>query len=157
MSPINPNAPIFPEKDVALIPVYDEPYDPNDFPEAGTPPQTVDPDIDWQAVDINLLPGVPGQRGATGPRGPAGPAGANGAAGPVGPQGPAGVTQTIAYAHTQNAVSSTWSITHNLGFRPNVTTINSAGTNIEGIVEHTNENFLTITFSIAGTGTAYLS
>ena len=153
MSPINPNAPIFPEKDVALIPVYDEPYDPNDYPEAGTPPQTVDPDIDWQAVDINLLPGVPGQRGATGPRGPAGPAGAAGATGPAGPAGPSG----SAYVHTQNTVSSTWSITHNLGVYPNVTTTDITGFIIEGTTTYPTINTVTVTFSIATSGFAYLS
>ena len=147
---INPNAPIYPEKDVALIPVYDEPYNPNDYPTAGTPPQTVDPEIDWQPVDINLLPGVPGQRGATGP---AGPAGAAGPTGPAGPQGPPGSSFTF----TQNAVSSSWSITHNMGFNPNVTTTNSAGMNIEGEIQYTSLNSLTINFSIATSGTAYLS
>jgi hypothetical protein len=54
-------------------------------------------------------------------------------------------------------VSSTWSITHNLGFRPNVTTIDSASMNIEGTVEHIDQNSLNVNFSIASTGTAYLS
>ena len=149
---------IYPEKDIALLQqpseVIDN-YDPSYF--------VVPNDQAQPEVDIAMLPGVPGQRGPAGPAGPTGPTGptgatgSTGATGATGPQGPVGPAPTIAYAHTQNTVSSTWSITHNLGFRPNVTTINSAGTNIEGIVEHTNENFLTITFSIAGTGTAYLS
>lgn len=151
MSPINPNAPIYPEQDIALIPNRDLPYNPNDYPAAGDPPQNVDPQIDWQEVDISLLPGVPGQRGATGPQGPVGPAG------PVGPQGPAGVTQVIAYTHVQNSVSSTWSITHNLGFYPNVTSVDSAGTSIEGTVTYTSATTLDLVFSVATSGKAYLS
>ena len=96
-------------------------------------------------VDINILPGVPGQRGPAGPTGPQGPKGAD------------GITQTIAYVHTQNAVSSTWSITHNLGFNPNVTTVDSAETGIEGTVTHNSANALTVTFGIATSGKAYLS
>jgi len=108
-------------------------------------------------VDINTLPGVPGQRGPQGPAGATGATGATGPTGPAGPQGPAGPTQTIAYTHTQNAVSSTWSINHNLGFKPNVTTVDSALFNIEGNVYHVDSNNLNIVFSIASTGTAYLS
>jgi hypothetical protein len=105
-------------------------------------------------VDISLLPGVPGQRGPTGPKGDTGP---QGPAGPVGPQGPAGITQVIAYTHVQNSVSSTWSITHNLGFYPNVTTADSAGTSIEGTVTYTSATTLEITFSVETSGKAYLS
>lgn len=149
---------IYPEKDVALLQQPDEVitnYDSNDF---GIPNDQAQPE-----VDIALLPGVPGQRGPAGPAGPAGAAGPTGATGPQGPEGPqgpagpVGPTPTIAYTHTQNAVSSTWSITHNLGFRPNVTTINSAFLNIEGTVEHTDANSLTIYFDIATSGVAYLS
>jgi hypothetical protein len=135
--------PIYPEKDVALLQQPDEVitnYDSNDF---GIPNDQAQPE-----VDIALLPGATG---------PAGPAGEDGAPGPQGEQGPPGETQTIAYTHTQNLVSSNWSITHNLGFYPNVTTINSASMNIEGTVEHINQNSLNVNFSIASTGTAYLS
>jgi len=131
----------YPEKDVALLPTRDEPYNPSDWGPSG-PPQEVDPDIDWQEVDISLLPGVPGQRG------------------PVGPQGPPGVdgeTQTIAYTHIQNEVSSTWSIIHNLGFYPNVSTTDVTGFGIEGTVNYVDTNSLIVTFGIATTGNAYLS
>lgn len=149
---------IYPEKDISLLQQPDEVitnYDPSDF---GIPNDQAQPE-----VDIALLPGVPGQRGPAGPAGapgapgPAGEDGADGAPGPEGPQGPPGETQTIAYTHTQNLVSSNWSITHNLGFRPNVTTIDSASMNIEGTVQHVSENSLNINFSIASSGTAYLS
>jgi len=100
---INPDAPILPEKDVALIPVYDEPYNPNDYPTAGTPPQTVDPLIDWQEVDINLLPGVPAQRGPTGPAGPTGVTGATGATGATGSSGVVSVTSPITNSGTSTS------------------------------------------------------
>ena len=98
-----------------------------------------------QVIDITLLPGVPGQRGPVGPQGPKGDPGEN--ATPV----------NIAYTHTQNTVSSTWNITHNLGFHPNVTTTDASGYSIDGSVNYTDSNSLTVTFSIATTGFAYLS
>lgn len=140
-----------PPKDVALIPVREEPYDPNDFPDNTPVLSQIDPQVDWAPVDIALLPGVTGQRGPQGEQGPVGPVG------PVGPQGPAGITQAIAYTHVQNSVSSTWSITHNLGFYPNVTTADSAGTSIEGTVNYTSATTLEITFGVATSGKAYLS
>jgi hypothetical protein len=141
---INPNAPIYPEKDTALIPNREQPYDPNDYPQAGTPPQTVDPQIDWQEVDISLLPGVPGQRG------PAGPTGATGATGPQGPSGQS-------FTYTPADARTTWIIAHNLGFNPNVTVSDSVGTEYFGQISYTNSNSLTLTFSQAVYGTAYLS
>jgi hypothetical protein len=153
--PINPNAPLLPEKDIALIPNRDEPYDPNDYPVEGqtTPPQTVDPEIDWQAVDISLLPGVPGQRGATGPSGPTGAAGATGPTGPQGPTGPSGQS----YSFTPDDSIAVWNITHNLGFKPSVQVINAIGTEFFGDVVYTNNNQLTVTFSAPVYGTIYLS
>jgi len=140
-----------PPKDVALIPVREEPYDPNDFPDNTPVLSQIDPQVDWAPVDIALLPGVTGQRGPQGEPGPVGPTG------PAGPQGPAGVTQVIAYTHVQNSVSSTWSITHNLGFYPNVTSVDSAGTSIEGTVTYTSATTLDLVFSVATSGKAYLS
>ena len=140
-----------PPKDVALIPVREEPYDPNDYPDNTPVLSQIDPQVDWAPVDIALLPGVTGQRGPQGIQGEVGPTG------PVGPQGPAGITQAIAYTHTQNSVSSTWSITHNLGFYPNVTSVDSAGTSIEGTVTYTSATVLELVFSVATSGKAYLS
>jgi hypothetical protein len=146
-----------PPKDIALIPVREEPYDPNDFPDDTPVLSQIDPQVDWAPVDIALLPGVTGQRGATGPSGPAGAVGPQGPAGPQGPQGIPGTTPTIAYTYTQNTVSSTWSITHSLNYKPNVTTTDASGFTIEGEVSYTTLNTVTITFGIATTGFAYLS
>jgi len=63
----------------------------------------------------------------------------------------------VAYTHTQGAASASWVITHNLGWNPNVTVQDSALTTVEGNVNYTNANSLTITFSGAFSGKAYLS
>jgi hypothetical protein len=79
-----------------------------------------------------------------------------GTPGPTGPAGPAGPSGS-SYVHTQNAVSSTWSITHNLGIYPNVTTTDITGFVIEGDTTYPTTNTVTVTFSVATTGFAYLS
>ena len=96
-------------------------------------------------TEVNVYQGQPGPQGVQGPQGE------------TGPQGPPGETQVISYTHTQNAVSSTWTINHNLGFYPNVVTQDSAGTTIEGSVHFVSVDQLTITFSVALSGKAYLS
>lgn len=82
-----------------------------------------------------------------------------------GPQGPAGtdgvqaddLIALVSKRHTQTSASSTWAITHNLNFYPNVTVFDSAGTMVEGTITHTDETALTITFSASISGKAYLS
>jgi hypothetical protein len=69
-----------------------------------------------------------------------------------------GINQpAIAYTHTQGTSSATWVINHNLGWNPNVTVQDSAYTTVEGNVSYTNINSLTVTFSGAFSGKAYLS
>ena len=99
-------------------------------------------------AEVAVYPGQPGPQGVKGDKGDTGA---------TGPQGPVGPAPTIAYTHTQNAVSSTWSITHNLGFYPNVSTVDVTDFGIEGAVSYNTLNSLTITFGIATTGKAYLS
>lgn len=82
-----------------------------------------------------------------------------------GPQGPAGlsgvqtgdVAELVSFRHIQNAVSDLWVINHNLNFYPNVTIYDSAGSMVEGTVDHTNAVSLTISFSDPISGKAYLS
>ena len=76
--------------------------------------------------------------------------------GPQGPPGPQGVSGGN-YMHTQNTSSNTWVITHNLGYHPSVTALDSAGTQVEGDVVWNSLNQLTVTFSAAFGGVAYLS
>lgn len=61
------------------------------------------------------------------------------------------------FTHDQMTPATVWSITHNLGFLPNVTAFDSAGTEIIGHIDHINQNSVTITFSSSNAGKAYLS
>ena len=128
--------------------------------------------------------GVQGVQGTQGPAG-SGAQGVQGVQGPIGPGGgvtlqqladavsgaalgstddlPEGVsnlyfkTSRVAYTHTQGVASSTWTINHNLGFYPNLTVQDSAGTIYEGEITYTDSVSLTVTFSSAFSGKAYLS
>jgi len=104
----------------------------------------------------------PGQGGARGPQGLQGAtgSGAQGTAGSQGTQGLQGIQGTnrqIAYVHTQGVSSATWTISHNLNFYPNITTMDSTGAICEGEIVYTNPNSLTVTFLAAFSGVAYLS
>jgi hypothetical protein len=61
------------------------------------------------------------------------------------------------YVFTQSSPSATWNITHNLGRRPSVTVVDSAGTVVIGEVTYTSDNALTIQFSAGFSGQAYLN
>jgi hypothetical protein len=61
------------------------------------------------------------------------------------------------YVHSQNTPSTSWEIDHNLGFFPNVTVVDSGETQVEGSVIYNNINRVTIEFSTAFAGKAYLS
>lgn len=67
------------------------------------------------------------------------------------------VIPLVSYTHTQSVASAQWDITHNLGFKPNVTTFNSAGDIVEGHLIHNSVNQLTMQFSSPFSGTAQLS
>ena len=80
----------------------------------------------------------------------------------VGPQGPTGATGPQGasggfFTFTQASPASTWTIAHNLGYRPNISVVDSAGSQVEGNAVWTDINNLTITFSGAFSGVAYLS
>lgn len=156
---IDPSAPKYPEVDTALLQPVDPNYVPATGPSYSQPGFGIPNDQAQPEVDIALLPGVPGQRGPTGPRGATGPTGPTGATGP-------GVTTqqilnvivpAVSYKHTQNLAQSTWSITHNLHFMPNVTVFDSGNTQVEGNVVHTDNDSLTIQFSASISGIALLS
>jgi hypothetical protein len=96
--------------------------------------------------------GPPGPPGATGATGPAGPQGAQG------PQGPAGDPGTGAYRHVQASAATVWTIPHGLSFRPNVTAVDSTGRAIwPGALDYTSATTVTLTFSAAVGGEAYLT
>lgn len=61
------------------------------------------------------------------------------------------------YIHTQAIASTTWTVSHGLGKFPAVTVIDSAGDMILTGVTYLSSNVLTINFSAAVGGVAYLS
>lgn len=63
----------------------------------------------------------------------------------------------VAYHHIQSVSSAVWTVNHNLGWKPNVTVQDSAGTIVEGEITYTSSNSLTLTFTGAFSGNAYLS
>jgi hypothetical protein len=83
-------------------------------------------------------------------------AGTPGIQGAPGGGGPGG-SGDLYYLHTQSAAASMWTITHNLGKFPSVTIVDSAGDQVEGNVDHLSANSLTVTFSSAFGGRAFLN
>jgi len=61
------------------------------------------------------------------------------------------------FIHTQSVASTTWTVTHNMGKRPSVSIVDSSGDEVIGQVNHVSINQLTITFSAAFSGVAYLN
>jgi hypothetical protein len=60
------------------------------------------------------------------------------------------------YLHQQAVPSALWTITHNLGFYPNVTVIDSANTQVEADPVYVSDSVLTIAFpggAMAGSAT----
>jgi len=124
-----------------------------------------------QGVQGTVGAGTQGTQGATG-------TGTQGVAGPQGPQGEPGLSgsdinstddltegtsnkyftvERVSYEYTQGSASASWVIEHNLGFKPNVTVVDSAGNIVEGEIAYTNTNSLTVSFQSAFSGYAYIS
>lgn len=61
------------------------------------------------------------------------------------------------YIHVQAASSATWTIQHNMNKYPSVTIKDSAGSIVVGDVQYTDLNNITLTFSGAFSGEAYLN
>lgn len=93
------------------------------------------------AITVDVYAGQPGARGP----------------GPTNEQLAAVIPAAAAYNHNQISASTTWTITHNLHFNPNVTVFDSSGAMVEGHVSHTSVDALTVTFSAAISGQAVLS
>jgi hypothetical protein len=114
------------------------------------------------------LKGDKGDTGNTGTQGPKGDTGSQGAkgdkgdTGATGPQGPAGTLTNfdinlVSFVYEKRSNGNVWTIPHNLNFMPNVTVIDYGGNNVECDIQHVNSNSLTLTFSEAVSGHAYLS
>lgn len=63
----------------------------------------------------------------------------------------------LGYTHVQSSAAATWTVNHPLSFQPNVAVVDSSGSQIEGAVDYVDADTLTISFSAAFAGTAYLS
>lgn len=70
--------------------------------------------------------------------------------------GPAGLNgaEADSYTHAQGSASSTWTVPHNLGRRPNVELRTVGGVVMLGQVTHVSDNLLTVSFAYAIAGTA---
>jgi hypothetical protein len=70
---------------------------------------------------------------------------------------PSEIPSLVAYTHNQASASTTWTIEHNLNFMPNVTVVDSGGNLVEANVTYTSVTALSLSFSSAISGVAYLS
>jgi len=61
------------------------------------------------------------------------------------------------FIYTQPTPSATWNITHDLGKFPSVSVVDSANTQVYGNVDYIDDNSLTLTFTGAFSGKAYLN
>ena len=66
-----------------------------------------------------------------------------------------GITSDQHYTHKQAQAAKVWTIAHNLGKRPAVTVVDSAGTVVIGEVDYLDDNTVRLTFCAAFSGTAY--
>lgn len=102
-------------------------------------------------------PGIMGPHGETGPPGPTGPTGPQGPEGPQGEPGLGADPSTFSYRHVQSTPAQTWLIQHTLQFQPNITILDSAGTEWETEVEYLDANNIRLFFASPFAGVAILS
>ena len=86
-------------------------------------------------------------------QGPAGPPGLQGLQGDPGAPGLSGAN----YVHQQMVPAATWLVQHNLNRFPSVTVVDSAGTVVIGVVTYATPDSVSIEFSAAFSGSAYLN
>jgi hypothetical protein len=65
--------------------------------------------------------------------------------------------QELGYVHNQDTISNQWTITHGLGFIPNITVVDNNGKVVEGSYHYPNANTVVATFTEQVSGKAYLS
>jgi hypothetical protein len=68
-----------------------------------------------------------------------------------------GAGNTRRHVYTQSVAATTWVVTHTLGGFPSVTVVDSAGTAVFGDVKYDSATQITITFTAAFSGFAYLT
>ena len=67
------------------------------------------------------------------------------------------LTGSDRHIHTQGSAATTWTVTHTLGGHPSVTVVDSTGTVVVGDVQYNSDTQVTLTFSAAFSGSAYLT
>ena len=63
----------------------------------------------------------------------------------------------FAYVHAQDVPTATWTINHNLGYRPSVELIDASNREVDGDVYHPTINQTVVMFNVAVAGTARLT
>lgn len=69
----------------------------------------------------------------------------------------ASAATTRRYVHTQGSASDTWVITHSLGGYPSVTIVDTSRTHVVGEVQYDSTTQITVSFTAAFSGYAYLT
>jgi hypothetical protein len=118
--------------------------------------QGVQGTIGIQGTQGNVGTGTQGTQGTIGVQGTSGTAGSTDSL-TEGTTNKYFTVGRVSYEHTQGSTSNSWVINHNLGFKPNVTVVDSAGNIVEGEVAYTNSNSLTVSFQSSFSGSAYIS
>ena len=67
------------------------------------------------------------------------------------------IIKTDTFIFNQAVPATTWVIEHSLCKYPSVTVVDSAGTEVSGVVNYVDNNNLTINFNQAFSGKAYLN
>jgi hypothetical protein len=99
-----------------------------------------------------------GAQGIQGIQGVQGNQGVKGDAGPQGPQGTKGDTLfSYSYSFEKQVESTSWTINHNLAYRPAVTIQDYGKNTIEGDLDHIDTNTVVVNFALPIAGYAYLS
>jgi len=71
--------------------------------------------------------------------------------------GSVGPTLTRRHTHTQNSPSTTWTITHTLGGKPQVTVVDTGDNMVHGDVQYLSNTQIICSFSAPFSGLAYLT
>lgn len=73
----------------------------------------------------------------------------------AGPQGPAGQAAQ-GYVHTQSTPATTWTMPHNLGYKPIVELLNAGSQEVDADVVHLSQNVTVAYFTTSIAGSARL-